>query len=350
MPIVFFATLLPALARAPFDLVIALLRTATDAIYSRLVIARLSIDNAHRSVTDTVNFLYTLPVPDPFGWWVELVNTIQQFNDWAFSYIELFPLELQRWFDGFRSVVESEEDVFVTEWRWVVTVLTWRDAFAAFAETIGIRLDELATGVIGTILDWAEDLLSPAFRWVAGLHILLTGDPVNPWDAILATSADIWAAIGTLVALLWADFLDWLRAGLSIVGEFLYGIAEAVLDPVGSFLGNLYPLLGGLGGNPWPWIRSATPDIWTAFDSLFQALWWAFQDWLAAVLAGASDLVDGFLGLFDWLGTWIEWLQAFIDDPWEMLFSLARGKLWPIVERWLIDLWDGNDEPAPTSP
>jgi hypothetical protein len=243
-------------------------------------------------------------------------------------------------------------------------VLVFRGGLVEALSSIGEFLDGGITAVVGGLDVLATLLFDPIGYTLGDLYVLLGGVGGNPWDFIKATTPHIFEAIGTLVNLLWNAFLDWLGAKLTIVGAFLLEIAAAVLDPVGSFLGNIYVRLEGAGGNPWPWIRLSTPDIWTAFDSLFQAIWWAFQDWIVASLSAAgalfegiwnaildvgggllglpADILEDILAKIDFLTEIAPFLAALLDNFWEFVFELFQDTFWPALERLLIKLWDGE--------
>jgi hypothetical protein len=230
---------------------------------------------------------------------------------------------------------------FVLLAGWANNIRDFRDRLVDVVTAIGNWIEAFEADPFGAVLSLLAPLLDPVGRALGNLFGFFEGTGYNPWDWIRAHTPDIWAAFDSLFTAIRDVAIDWLLAKITGILDWLLSIATAVLDPVGRFLGNLYPLLGGAGGNPWDWIRVSTPDIWTAFDSLFQALWWAFQDWLDVALAGIIAFLPDLALWLDWLRTVGAQIQAFLDDPWEYLFALAKGKLWPRVEQWLIEVWDG---------
>jgi spore maturation protein SpmB len=281
--------------------------------------------------------------------WNYLTGIIVILQNLAFAGVIPFFLDV---LSGVQSVVDKTFETITDIFRTIG--ITFRDValWANRIRDVRNRLIDVVTAIanwieafeadpFAAILSLLAPLLDPVGRALGNLYGFFEGTGYNPWDWIRANTPDIWTAFDSLFTAIRDVAIDWLLAKITGILDWLLSIATAVLDPVGRFLANLYGLLRGTGENPWDWIRVNTPDIWTAFDSLFQALWWAFQDWLDAALAGIIAFLPDLALWLDFLREVGPHIRAFRANPWEYLFALARGRLWPLVERWLVEVWDG---------
>lgn len=285
-------------------------------------------------------------------WWWQAIPGFGDLIPWAhdraseaFRAVRRYPEEAIGWFN-------RHWDPTWGDWAWVAGI---REA--------GHRLEDLA-GVVGEWIDrigpdpwrWVVSLLEPLMHhigWAVGWVAQRIGElPANPfgdiipaypnwWDRLAAVFGRLAHEAGERLGRLWARVWD---------------AFEGPLAAVGWALGELESILRGAPPNRWPEVRGSGAHLfWTiatmghlvAGAAINRILATAQQtrDWAQALVTSSLSPVQGWIAQTN---PWIEWLRAnaqalslILANPAALVAGALTASLWPAVEAWLADLWDG---------
>ena len=318
----------------------------TSVVYGLTWDAYFWIDGNRNAVRDNVyDWRYSMPgFLDPVTGWLS-----DRFNDvlWASTDMALAPVTRTiQWFnDRYNADRQS--------WNWSILVYDALGYVVILADNVGDYLDKLPAeaGV------WTWAIINPALDpvgWGVGEAAnLLAGGTGNLWAYFKSVSANNYLAL----QLQTLNLGDVLRTRFQQVEATINGLADDVLDHVGSSLGEYTQLLTALTVNPWPsykliyggprqallpLLRDTALDLIdliqaTANNARDNAL--AYTDILRGDIASWSYSIQSSI---DWVNDAATDLDTFRNDPAGYVWTRLLPGLLGRVETWLSQAWDSE--------